>query len=977
MVIPIQVIYSQEKGELIEQTLDAYIPFTIIQYSTKNGLPQNQVIDIIADEKGELILSTANGIVRFNGHEFKTFIKGIDYKSNRFKKLFWHAKSGTLSGLEYDGSFFSIFPYFKNISGSVINDEQVCDATISNNTLWLYTKRGSIYEYKYGDKRIKKIISLPCFWSNSMLCVYPKLYCATEKGIIQVDVENKTYYNIAPDLQLQLIKKNPFNNKIYGMSYTKVFVITPKLEEIFDIQIKNSQKYCEDMEFSGPESIFLATSNGLFLIEPEYPEHFTKADGLPSNHCYSLYYDKQENCLFIGTGQKGLLKLQLKSAYSFSSGQGLTEASLSSIIQTYDKRVLISGNCCEIYQIRPDTVMQFSNVTASYSCLAEVDNIVYAGTWGDGVKLIRNKELYSQIKMPQLPNNFVHSTFKDSKNNIWIGTSNGVSIGRDHKNFKPFLTDKIKGLIISIAELKNGNICIGGSEGVYIIRDGVLINSIGRKDGFIGKEVRSFYEDKEGKLWIGAYDGGIYCYHQNKLTSINKMSGCMMDNDAFCLAPDNFGYLLISSNHGLWRVDLNDLNDFYYGKINYLIPFKYDQENGILNPEFNGGFQNNFLKTSIGHFYFPTIEGAVMFDPEDIKFRKIFPSINKVVVNDTLSALGRHSFGRKTYSIQFEFSCINFLNKYNVYYQHKLDGEKKTDWSTPQKSNIVHLKMLPPGKYTFMVRAIDGFNDNSPATATYEFEIEPYAHETPFFRLIVFFFFISIVTIVIAERIYNIRKKAEKKELAKRQLAEFELKAIQAQMSPHFIFNCLNSIKYFVVSGKTNEAEKLLDHFSLLIRKFLENSELVEVPVHEEAAMLLEYLSVEQMRMNHTIQFKVEVEKGCEHIKIPTMLTQPYVENAIKHGVAHLKRIGNIHVSFKRLDDQLICTIDDDGIGRKKGMEISEQNRKHIPKGMGLVSEKSKILKALYNKKIRITFEDKEDENQQPLGTRVIISIPM
>jgi len=968
--------WPQNKGELIEQTLDVFTPFTVIQYSTKNGLPQNQVIDIISDEKGELILSTANGIVRFNGEEFKTFITGIEYKSNRYKKLFWHSKTGILSGLESDGSFRCIYPFYYQIQGTIVNNERVCNGIIHNDSLWLITSVGNLYNYTYGKRSLEKVVNVPVKWSNSMAYNAPHLYVTNDSILFRLNILSKKQEVISNTIEFHRLEKNPFNNCLYGITNEKLYRIEPTLNEIFNINSKGPTETCSDIAFPDSESVFLATTKGLFLVEPEFPEHYTKEDGLPSNYCGSVFYNQAENCLFVGTGEKGLLKLQLKNAYTFHKQHGLGDASLSSIIQTKNKEVLVTENCCHITQLLPDTSIPYSNVTANYSCIAEVDDIIYAGTWGKGVYLLKDQQLYKHVTEPEINNGFVHSVFKDSKNNIWIGTSNGIAVGKRHKNFTPILQTQVKGLIITIYELKNGAVCFGGTEGVYIVNSGKLVQKIGRNMGLQGKEVRAIYEDDEGKLWIGVYDGGVYCFNNNKLTSINKMNGCMLDNDAFCLAPDEFGYFYITSNHGLWRVAYKDLNDFYYGKTKYLIPFQYDQENGILNPEFNGGFQNNYLKTNMSHFYFPTIEGVVMVDPEEPIFRKLHPSINNVIVNDTLLANNKHVFERNTYSIQFDFSCINYLNKYNVYYQHKLEGEKQTDWSIPQKSNTVHLKMLPPGKYKFMVRAIDGFNDRTPNIAIFEFEIEPYFYETTIFKILLLFFIVSIVTIIAITRFNYLRRTSEKKEIIQRQLAEFELKAIQSQMSLHFIFNCLNSIKYFVVSGQNESAEKFLDHFSLLIRKFLENSDVIEVTVTEEAAMLNEYLALEKMRMSNKMNFTVYVDPSCKSIIIPTMLTQPYVENAIKHGIAHLKRAGNINVKFKMNAGSLVCTIDDDGIGRKKGMEISLQTRKHIPKGMGLVQEKSKILKELHNKDILIAIVDKVNGQGEATGTQVIISIP-
>lgn len=969
-------LFSQNNGELMEESLELYPPFTVVQYSTKNGLPQNQVTEIISTDDGSVILATANGIVSFNGYEFNSFLGEKENKTYAFKKLYWNKNHRLLLGVSQDGYVCSVYPQYFQLNPAYTGQEPACNLHVNNDTVYLATRNGSFYKYILGENNLHKIGHSPTGITHSLVYTYPYLYAGTQQGLYRLHTQNQTG-TILSDLPFFQLEVNPFGKKVYGTTLDKLFQIDSIPHEIYNIQPNNGQEICKDIEFADTNSIFLGSTKGMFLIEPEYPELFTKKSGLPSHNISSLYYNKNENCLFIGTDEKGLLKLQLKNCYSFTHKQGLSESATNSIIVTADKKVLAAQNCCAIYEVHPDSLYAYSSNKAHYACLAEINGVIYAGTWGKGVILLNNHTSMGSIQVPQLPDNKVHAVYEDSEGNIWIGTGNGIARGKDPKKIIPFATGTITGSILTFYELKNGMICMGGSNGVYIVKGNQVVRKIGTEDGLYAKEVRTLYEDKEGKIWIGTYGGGLYCFYKNKLTSINKMKGSMLDVDAFCLAPDDYGYLYIASNHGLWRVKENDANDFFYHRLNYLIPFHYDQENGIINPEFTGGFQNNYLRTPNHHFYFPTIEGLVQVLPDEPRFRKLIPSINRVFVNDTLSSLQNNIFKRNTHSIQFDFSCVNYLNKFNVYFQHKLIGEKNTEWSIPQKANSVNYKMLPPGKYTFMVRAIDGFNDREPFVTVFKFEIQPHFYETTFFRVLSFVFFVAFVAILILLRFYSIRKKAEKKELAKRQLAEFELKAIQAQMSPHFIFNCLNSIKYFVISGQNENAEKFLDHFSLLIRKFLETSEMVEVLLTEEVAMLHEYLSLEKMRLNNQMDFEINVDENCKKLSIPTMLTQPYVENAIKHGIGHLNTGGKIWVRFSYADRILRVEIEDNGIGRKKGMEISAATRKHIPKGMGLVQEKSELLQILYKKNIHIHVVDKMDGQKNPAGTLVLIQIPI
>jgi sensor histidine kinase YesM len=221
-----------------------------------------------------------------------------------------------------------------------------------------------------------------------------------------------------------------------------------------------------------------------------------------------------------------------------------------------------------------------------------------------------------------------------------------------------------------------------------------------------------------------------------------------------------------------------------------------------------------------------------------------------------------------------------------------------------------------------------------------------------------------------------LRRRSAEEEKMKRNLAEFELKAIQAQMNPHFIFNCLSSIKYYVLSGQKENAEKFLDHFSFLIRKFLESSEHVETMVREEANLLNEYLELEKMRMGGNMEYSIRLQKEAEGLSIPTMLTQPYVENSIKHGIAHMEKGGMLTISYTLESGELVIVVEDNGIGREKAYDIQQAKVRHKPKGIGLVEEKSYLMRKLFALDISVKITDKYDDYGNATGTKVEIRIP-
>lgn len=966
-------VKAQTKGLLIEKSLDIKIPFTITQFSTKNGLPQSRVIDIVSKENGNLIILTANGIVEYNGSEFISFIHDDAYKAFYYSKLIWHENSGRLFGISSTGGLKLIYPEFKHLNEFIAAD-------LHQDTLYCMNGIGEIYLADPAKLKFKKRHS--SFVKNAQCVLFDSasFLIGSDKGLYRYTISSMNTSHLQ-DGNFSELKQNSFNGCIYALAKKEVFKVSGQhLLRVLDLSTLDHPVLIYNMAFTDEEISYVTTTDGLYEVSNTYTDHYTKKSALPSNFLQALYYNSKENCLFIGTGEKGLLKLQFKNCFTFTSSQGFAEvSSLSSIIKSKSGKILVANNQGGVYQIRIDTVLKLFELNSGSTSLAEIEGSIYVGTGQNGIMVVNGNTVTDTINFPtQLPNNHVHGVFKDSRGNIWIATDKGIARGTDKKNIKPFLTKDINQVVICFYELKNKNICVGASDGVYIIDKHYKIQThVGKKQGLEGKEVRSFYEDSEGKLWIGTYDGGLYCYFKNKLTNINSLKNAMLSKDAFCLGKDQFGYLYITSNQGLWRIEEKKLSDFYEGKLAYLIPFYYGEENGIVNTEFNGGFQNNYLKTRMNHFYFPSIEGVVIVDPEKPSFRKLLSKINKMYVNDTLHDFKMKLLNDKTFSVAFDFSCLSYLNKYNIYFQYKLESHKRSEWSALQKNASVAFKMLPAGQYTFTLRALDAFNDDQPLEVSYAFSIDPVFYDTLWFKVLAFLTLLICASIIIRLRITHFRKQAIEKERVRRQLAEFELKATHAQMNPHFIFNSLNSIKYYLSINDQKNADNYIDHFSSLLRSFLENGSKDFIELKEELKILTSYLELEKQRMIPAFTYSIDLEAALEHQEIPTHLLQPFVENAIKHGINHSEKKCHLTLRFFQKEDYLFCTIDDNGIGREKSQRINKERLDHTSKGLEMVKEKIRIVKEIYNLEILLNIEDKVDKNNTPTGTFVEIKIPI
>lgn len=213
-----------------------------------------------------------------------------------------------------------------------------------------------------------------------------------------------------------------------------------------------------------------------------------------------------------------------------------------------------------------------------------------------------------------------------------------------------------------------------------------------------------------------------------------------------------------------------------------------------------------------------------------------------------------------------------------------------------------------------------------------------------------------------------------------RALVELELKALRAQMNPHFIFNCMNSINRLILEGKNDDATRLLTKFSKLIRLILEHSEKKKISLQQELDLLKTYIQLEARRFDGQIDYQVqlETEEDVEYIEIPSMVLQPFVENAILHGLFHREdRSGHLKLSIQQKGETLVCSIEDNGVGRKKALELKKRSvLTYKSMAMKVTESRLQLLNGSKNEQL-VQVTDLVDEESRPSGTRVEVSIPI
>ena len=249
-------------------------------------------------------------------------------------------------------------------------------------------------------------------------------------------------------------------------------------------------------------------------------------------------------------------------------------------------------------------------------------------------------------------------------------------------------------------------------------------------------------------------------------------------------------------------------------------------------------------------------------------------------------------------------------------------------------------------------------------------------------RLVQYLLFLTLIagavlTFLLFNR-YKLSQKAEKEKLLRRS-SEIEQRFLRAQMNPHFIFNALNSIQYYITSHDNSSAARYLAKFSKLIRHILESSRHQFIPLQEEVKIINVYLELEQLRNSNKFDYTIALDESLEDdfITIPPMITQPYIENAILHGVTHLRERGKIEISYTKNGDHIECTITDNGIGRDASSNIRQRIKPgHTSIAMELTHDRLELMKHALKGEYKIQIRDLMDSSGKASGTEVKLWIP-
>jgi LytS/YehU family sensor histidine kinase len=281
---------------------------------------------------------------------------------------------------------------------------------------------------------------------------------------------------------------------------------------------------------------------------------------------------------------------------------------------------------------------------------------------------------------------------------------------------------------------------------------------------------------------------------------------------------------------------------------------------------------------------------------------------------------------------------------------------------------------LPPGAYTFEVRAAD--MADAPVTRL-ALTIVPAYWQTTWFKALIGLLIVGALTFAVRTRLRNVRRQERLRSDFERRIGEVEMSALRAQMNPHFLFNSLNSINRYIVKHEPRIASEYLTKFSRLMRSVLNNSKEKLVPLKDDLDALLLYIDLESLRFTNRFELvsSIELEDDPGAIMVPPLLLQPYVENAIWHGLMHKKEGAPVlKVSIHQHKDALRCEVEDNGLGRAHAALLrSRSSIQRESMGTRITQDRLDLLKRLYNMDVSVVYTDLMDAAQRPLGTRVTL----
>ena len=982
-------------------------------YSIAEGLPQSQVFAICQDSSGYIWAGTnGGGVAIFDGQKFKLLTANNASLMPEYISVLYTSSDekvwiGTMKGLfRYQNEKIQ---EVKPKNKSVLQFNSMIEW---NKVMYFGTDKGL---FRYSPESDKLLETSLDFISTSKIhdlkVVNGELFVATDKGLWICKNNSEKFRNISglPFPNINHIHADHTGFiwlAIYGYGLLKIDGQSHKIVEKFDNKFVKNVKSM----LSQPDGrLWLATENdGVCILNTSSREisRIAEDDGFPTSRIATLFEDIWGN-MWIGTSGAGLIKKtnQIFKHYNmFDYGFGGNR--VYAITKDKNNKILIAVNKDNIGYFNGQTFQKIVNDSLNIgvkikSIATDTAGRLWIGTEGKGVYCLNKSgvEVFHSSNSA-IQDDWIIQIVSDSENRIWIATqSSGIhcfvpesdSTFRSQSfNKKNGLPDKfIKSMATDAKQKRLWFVSRNGNAG-YIDKD-FRIKVFDKRHGLPENAMNTIALDARGYCYVGIPGEGVYYaspFSKPEKVNFRKVvvAGKSYSTNIYAMICDSKGNLWLGTENGVYQF-VKDQSSESFAEV---VHFK--REDGFLGLE---NCHNSILTDGSDNIWFGTMNGLVHYNPAyktgiqapprlhlaDILLYNQSVSqsrFNHCFSSESDKVTSKLPYNQNHLSFSFEAVHVNFPDQ--LKYRYMLEGAD-SQWSPWSKEKRINFSGIAPGNYCFKVQSTFDENQISNTKQVY------FVIEQPYWKKNGFIFAAALLALAIIIGIFklretSIRKKAlaQTRELThKNELLTLEQKALQLQMNPHFIFNALNSIQSLVVNHEPEAARKQIQNFALLMRGILNNSRNKTLSLHTEIEMLTKYLNMEQFCQKNRFTYTIKVAEDIyqEELEIPTMLIQPYVENAIIHGISHLSIPGLVQIAFELEGQFLICTITDNGVGRKRANELSLlQKQGHTSISMEVTAQRLDSLMFESGESAQKII-DLFDDQGQACGTKVILKIPV
>ena len=938
--------------------------FSIQQYTTENGLPGSTAYSVIQDKNQMLWIATDGGVCKFDGLDFQP-LKDENLQGEVIK-IFYDSKDRLwMIDLALQASYLDLEnENINRFEGSLSKlPIHYIFEDLNQNYWFLHSKSVSVIIESDSINSLPQHLQ---FKEKSMVGLKFILPIDQNHTILisRLGVDHfKNYKHSFHPFQREIPVANfplfavnngdsillSTNNRIFSFSKND-HILHPaftQINHLLDAGINN-------LFFDSDQNLWVATRDGIIYLKKQN-DGSTKIFHLLKGYTTQGIFQDHENNFWIPTQQEGIFKLSSNEVsvyknekygdrasvvHSFSeneiivgynnNGMIVLDEDLNSI---HEKKLSVSNE--EIYDLKYDSIRNELYIVANFGVF-KIDNESF------DIISLSNKKGYKTCAI-------------NSKNDIWLGAFSSTSIyQKDEKdlNVLPIRT-------YAIYFENDDQTWVGTIEGLFFCKnldcEKILIPELYR-------DIRDLQVDKNGALWIATQANGVFIFKDGKVVHhFTSQNGLSSNNCHRILLDDQFAW--VATNNGISKINTSDFSVEIIRK-----------DDGLPSNDVK------FLHSKKDKIYAATSKGLAIFK-KDFKVYSNPPRLSFTAIQiknqDTL-LLPQYEIPPHQNDIKINFNGTTFKNAKEVQYEYKM-SPINTEWVS-SSANVVSFPALPFGEYDFLVRAKSLNSDWS------EIKKISFIVKKGYWQTWWFYSLIALVSFLAGAKLLQfVFEQIRKRNEIQQNLKASQLTALRAQMNPHFIFNALNSIQDFIIQEDKRSANRYLSKFSKLMRNVLDASDKQKITLKKEIEYLELYLSLEALRLDDDFEYNFDIDPtiNVSNILIPSMLLQPYVENALKHGLMHRNGKKKLTIRFAKNcpfdgweKNHLFCEIEDNGVGRIASMKINEQNgRVYQSKAMSLTQDRIDLLNSADTSKLGLKIDDLKNKDGSAAGTKVNICI--